>query len=85
MLHLVNSRSVRDSEARSDEPGNEQEERQHPGSSMAQLDKGEEYGVEELRVEELSGVSWSLEDLFGDDDHEYAGEKGCPYYRMIAL
>ena len=57
MLHLVNLMSVRDSKARSDEPESEEKERRDPGSSMTQLEKGEEYGVEELGVEELSSVS----------------------------
>ena len=57
MLPLVNLRSVRDSKASSDEPESEEKERRDPGSSMAQLEKREEYGVEELGVEELSGVS----------------------------
>ena len=57
MLHLVNLRSVHDSKARSDEPESEEKERRDPGSSMAQLEKREEYSVEELGVEELSGVS----------------------------
>ena len=75
MLHLVNSRSVRDGEAKSDEPENEEKERRNTGSSMAWLEK-REYSVKELGVEELIGVNWSLEDFFRDSDDEHGGERG---------
>ena len=52
MLHLVNPRSIHDSEARLDEPVNEEKERRNTGSFVAQFEKREEFSVEEL------GVKW---------------------------
>lgn len=51
MLHLANPRSICDSEARLDEPVNEEKERQNTGSFVAQFKKREEeFSVEELGV-----------------------------------
>ena len=74
MLHLGNQRSIRDSEARLDEPVNEEKERRNTGSFVAQFEKREEFSVDSNS--ESSGVSWSLEDFFRDGDDEYAGERG---------
>ena len=64
MLHLANLRSTRDSEARSDEPVNEEKERRNGGSFLARFEKREEFSVGELRIE-WCWNSWCLEDLFG--------------------
>ena len=48
----------------------------NPGSFMAQGEKREEFGVEELGVEGLGGDSWLFQDFLGDGDDEHAGERG---------
>ena len=69
MLHLANSRSTCDSEARSDKPVNEEKERRNGGSFLAWFKK-REFSVGELGVK-WCWNSWCLEDLFGDGDNEH--------------